>query len=92
MTARDKRSNQDRQETGRIKQQADRNQQRDTKKSEREEPIAVMLIGVGIVLFFGAWFGPALYFLITGQIVSAILFGVPWLLIFGLVATVLGGG
>jgi hypothetical protein len=92
MTARDKRSHQDRHATQRLKRQADRDQSPDTHKADREEPVAVILIGLAIVLFFSAWFGPPFYFLVTGQIVDAILFGVPWLVVFGLVATVLGGG
>jgi hypothetical protein len=92
MTARDKRSYQDRHDTQRLKRQADRDQRPDTHKADREAPVAVILIGLAIVLFFGAWLGPPLYFLVSGQIVDAILFGLPWLVVFGLVATVLGGG
>lgn len=81
MTARHTRRYQDRHDTQRLKRQAD-----------REAPVAVILIGLAIVLFFGALFGPPFYFLVSGQIVDAFLFGLPWLVVFGLVTTVLGGG
>ena len=94
MTRRDQRSNTDIHQTGPgpRRRNASQRQREHTQPSNREANVAVTLIFAGIILFFGARFGPVIYFAMTGQGVDAILFGIPWMIVFGLTATVLGGG